>query len=141
MIKVVLLRLRHPVQVNITGEVYQHVGAFGGTYELSESKLVNGKNHWISKTGFRAIWNYNGTWIIGLSSGIGSNTGFISAPVSPFEDPTYLCCWKYGNVDKFWENEIKLLDWSSTEGMKYLMDTSQIISNDFLPFFSTRYSN
>ena len=124
------------LQVTITGEVYQNAGAFGGTYELSESK-----NHWISKTGFRAIWNYNGTWIIGLSSGLGSNTGFISAPVSPFEDPTYLCCWKYGNVDKFWENEIKLLVWSSTEGMKYLMDTSQIILNDSLPFFSTRYRN
>ena len=120
--------------------MYQNAGAFGGTYELSESKLVNGKNHWISKTGFRAIWNYNGTWIIGLSSGLGSNTGFISAPVSPFEDPTYLCCWKYGNGDKFWENEIKLLDWSSTEGMEYLMDILQIISKDFLPFFSTRNS-
>ena len=129
------------LQVNITGEVYQNAGAFGGTYELSESKLVNGKNHWISKTGFRAIWNYNGTWIIGLSSGLGSNTGFISAPVSPFEDPTYLCCWKYGNVEKFWENEIKLLDFSSTEGITYHMHISESISNHISLFSSTRYSN
>ena len=35
------------LQVNISGEVYKNAGAFGGTYELSESKLVNGKNHWI----------------------------------------------------------------------------------------------
>ena len=136
--------------MNISGEVYQNAGAFGGTYELLKGKLVNGKNHWISKTGFRAIWNYNGTWIIGLNSRLGSDIGFISAPVSPFEDPTYLCCWKYGNVEKFWENEIKLIDQSSTEGITNLNHLSQVVftsnftsdfSSDFSSFFSTSYSN
>ena len=62
------------IKVTLTDDVLEKQSKYQGSYKI-ESYLLNGRKHWTSLDGIRALWynNEHNVWAFGLSSNLGSN--------------------------------------------------------------------
>ena len=96
--------------------------SLGGQYLLGQG-LTNEKNFWVHRCGHSAIWwNDQGLfWCVGVHEKLGGNFAGIVGPFDDINWPTSITDdWRYFN-GKNWTKanteDVKFLDWSSTEGI------------------------
>ena len=95
------------MKLSITGETAEYRGEFGGTYFLQDG-IVNGKSHWISKSGGKAIWwdNAYSFWMFSNSEYLGSSIAGIIGPNKDDRPPHQISNgWMYSDGTN-WINAI-----------------------------------
>ena len=53
-------------------DVQDHQGWYSGEYNVQNDRLINYKEYYVSSNGEKAIWYFNGKWIVNVISNLGT---------------------------------------------------------------------
>ena len=87
------------LKVKLQGKAKKNQGDSSGVYTL-QSELVNGHPTWKQLSLKNSIWfdTSRGSWNIGWTSNLGSNTAGIIGPIAEDDWPQNLSGWQYGDA-------------------------------------------